>query len=65
MYYSPIKFAGVASINVDDRSAEFVAVARDIVRTSVRAYTTDHYGLTDIFIPSVFRDPASARFLAG
>jgi hypothetical protein len=65
MYYSPIKLAGVASINVDVRSAEFVAVARGIVRTSVRGYTTDDYGLTDIFIPGVFRDPASAKFLAG
>jgi hypothetical protein len=65
MYYSPMKFAGAVSINVDVRSAQFVAVARDIVRTSVRGYTTDDYGLTDIFIPSVFRDPGSARFLAG
>lgn len=61
MYYSPINFAGVASINVDVRSAKFVAAARDIVRTSVRGYTTDDFGLTDIFIPSVFRDPARVR----
>lgn len=65
MYHSPINFAGVASINVDVRSAKFVAVARDIVRTSVRGYTTDDFGLADIFIPSVFLDPASAQFLAG
>lgn len=65
MYYSPIKFSGVASINVDVRSAEFVAAARDIVRTSIRGYTTDDYGLTDVFIPSVFCDPANACFLAG
>lgn len=66
MHFTPITIANAVSVGDAAAQPVFIGLAQKIGRgLKVSAYSTDEYGLSVAYVPSVYRDCGTSLYLAG